>query len=321
MARGFTLGLLPIKAAAAFVLGSVLLSAQPIAAIGSAGYSAPIPVKVAPGQILTFFVSGIGAGLKTKVTADAFPLPKTLAGISATLNELSQPPLTGQAIPILAASPITSCDGIIVTVPCTAMVALTVQIPFGIRTVSPVPPIPPAAILTISENGGSSASVSLSPMSNQAHIVTTCDVNVSPPAPGSLCRPVVAHGDGTLVTPDHPAHTGEELVLYAFGLGSTQPGLEAGEASPAPAQPVVNTFTLTNEAAIASIPSGRRTFAPLFAGLTPGFAGLYQVNFLAPAPPMPFGSADCITSGTPNGNVALTLLGDSADKAIFCVAP
>lgn len=47
----------------------------------------------------------------------------------------------------------------------------------------------------------------------------------------------------------------------------------------------VHQFTLTNEAAIPSIPSERRTFAPLFARLTPGFAGLYQVNFLAPAPP------------------------------------
>jgi uncharacterized protein (TIGR03437 family) len=132
-------------------------------------------------------------------------------------------------------------------------------------------------------NGRSSATISLSPMSDQPHIVATCDVNVSSSAPGSLCVPEVTHGDGSLVTPDHPAHTGEELVLYAFGLGSTVPRLAAGEVSTVPAQPVVDTFTLTTEAAIPTIPSEHQSFAPLFAGLTPGFAGLYQVNFLAPA--------------------------------------
>jgi uncharacterized protein (TIGR03437 family) len=302
------------------VLSGVLVSAQSTAAIGSAGYSAPFPVKVAPGQILTFFVSGIGAGLTTKVAADGFPLPITLAGISATLSELSQPPLAGEAVPLLAVSPMNSCGGIIVPVQCTPLVAVTVQIPFGIRTASAVSPIPPPATLTISESG-SSASISLSPMTNQPHIVTTCDVNVSTSAPGSLCRPVVTHGDGSLVTPERPAHTGEELVLYAFGLGSTLPGLASGDASPVPAQPVTGAFTLTSEAAIQVIQSERQSFAPLFAGLTPGFAGLYQVNFLAPAPPMPFASGDCSTPGTPNGNVALTLLGDSADRANFCVVP
>jgi uncharacterized protein (TIGR03437 family) len=308
------------RALGLIVLSGALLSAQSTAAIGSAGYSAPFPVKVAPGQILTFFVSGIGAGLTTKVAADGFPLPNTLAGISATLSELSQPPLAGEAVPLLAVSPMNSCGGIIVPVQCTPLVAVTVQIPFGIRTASAVSPIPPPATLTISESG-SSASISLSPMTNQPHIVTTCDVNVSTSAPGSLCRPVVTHGDGSLVTPEHPAHTGEELVLYAFGLGSTLPGLASGDASLVPAQPVTGAFTLTSEAAIQVIQSERQSFAPLFAGLTPGFAGLYQVNFLAPAPPMPFASGDCSTPGTPNGNVALTLLGDSADRANFCVVP
>src|SRR5579863_6702593 len=309
------------RALGLIVLSGVLVSAQPSAVIGSAGYSAPVPVKVAPGQILTFFVSGFGAGLTAKVSADGFPLPNILAGISATLYELSQPPLAGEAVPLLAVSPMNSCGGIIVPVQCTPLAAVTVQIPFGIRTASAVSPIPPPATLTISESGGSSASISLSPMTDQPHIVTTCDVNVATSAPGSLCRPVVTHGDGSLVTPEHPAHTGEELVLYAFGLGSTLPGLASGDASPVPAQPVTGAFTLTSEAAIQVIQSERQSFAPLFAGLTPGFAGLYQVNFLAPAPPMPFASGDCSTPGTPNGNVVVTLLGDSADRASFCVVP
>jgi hypothetical protein len=142
---------IPIKTAAALALAAAVICAQPAAVIGGAGYSAPIPVKVAPGQILTFFVSGIGSGFKAKAPAETFPLPNTLAGISATLNELSQPPLTGEAVPILAVSPLNSCGGIIVPVECTTLAAVTVQIPFGIRTVSAVSPIPPPATLTISE--------------------------------------------------------------------------------------------------------------------------------------------------------------------------
>jgi uncharacterized protein (TIGR03437 family) len=127
--------------------------------------------------------------------------------------------------------------------------------------------------LTISESGGSSASISLSPTTNQPHIVTTCDVNVSTSAPGSLCRPVVTHGDGSLVTPEHPAHSGEELVLYAFGLGSTLPGLAGGDASPVPAQPVTGTFMLSSEAAIQNSSDRAPELCSVVCGTDSGICG------------------------------------------------
>jgi hypothetical protein len=52
-----------------------------------------------------------------------------------------------------------------------------------------------------------------------------------------------------------------------------------------------------------------------------GFSGLYQINFFAPAPPVPFAPGDCNTFNSPNGNVALTVRSNSSDTASLCVLP
>ena len=94
---------------------------------------------------------------------------------------------------------------------------------------------------------------------------------------------------------------GQLVIIFAKGIGAT--------------------LTMNSEAAITVLPSQRLPFSPIFAGLTVGFSGLYQINFLAPAPPTPFGGGDCATFGSPNGNVAITLRDSSADTAAVCIAP
>jgi uncharacterized protein (TIGR03437 family) len=108
--------------------------------------------------------------------------------------------------------------------------------------------------------------------------------------------------------------------LYAFGVGATGPGMAAGDAATS-AQPAAITPSLSSEAAIATLPSERRSFAPAFAGLTVGFSGLYQINFFAPAPPVPFAPGDCNTFNSSNGNVALTVRSSSSDTASLCIFP
>jgi uncharacterized protein (TIGR03437 family) len=95
---------------------------------------------------------------------------------------------------------------------------------------------------------------------------------------------IATHADGSLITPDSPAEPGEVVVIYAAGLGATQPAF--------------NGLTIPNAAA--SI-TARAHFAVLlnevpvpdshilYAGVTPGFAGLYQINCRVPAdaPPNP----------------------------------
>jgi len=293
-----------LLAATAF---TAVLSAQPV--VLGAGYTAPSTIKVAPGQLLTFFVSGIAGSPTARVAASSLPLPYSLAGISVTIDELSNPPLRNERVPLLAIAPLGN------------VLAISVQIPFGLRTSSFLAPdIPPPATMTLSVNNTAAVTIPIAPTPDQLHIATTCDANLTTPVPGALCRPVVAHVDGSLVTPDQPAHAGELLVLYAFGLGATNPGMAAGDAATS-AQPAVAPISMTADAAIADIPSTRQIVAPVFAGLTVGFSGLYQINFFAPPPPTPFAPAACTTFNSPNGNVALTVHAGSSDTARFCVYP
>jgi uncharacterized protein (TIGR03437 family) len=76
-----------------------------------------------------------------------------------------------------------------------------------------------------------------------------------------------------------PARSGETMVIYAIGLGQTTPAVQNGAA--APSSPLATVPDV-------SVVFGGQTFVhgvsatPLFAGLTPGFVGLYQVNVTIP---------------------------------------
>jgi uncharacterized protein (TIGR03437 family) len=73
---------------------------------------------------------------------------------------------------------------------------------------------------------------------------------------------IATHVDGSLVSSDAPATSGEIVTLWATGLGNTNPELEDGVL--APLAPALD-------------PS-----AILYAGVAPGYAGLYQVNVRLP---------------------------------------
>ena len=86
----------------------------------------------------------------------------------------------------------------------------------------------------------------------------------------------VAHAsDGSLVSNDKPAAAGEILVVYCTGLGPVNPVVPTGQ--PAPLDKLISTL------AGPGITVGAQTADILFAGLTPGFAGLYQVNLRMPS--------------------------------------
>jgi uncharacterized protein (TIGR03437 family) len=125
-----------------------------------------------------------------------------------------------------------------------------------------------------------------------------------------------------------PAKAGEEIVAYAVGLGATIPALAAGQPA-STAAPTTIAFTmqfnyLAN--ALPARPSGSQ--APLFAGATAGGIGLYQINFVVPAPPA--GTPACAgvaASQLPPGsnvvqsNLTVSIGGTfSFDGAGICVA-
>jgi uncharacterized protein (TIGR03437 family) len=77
--------------------------------------------------------------------------------------------------------------------------------------------------------------------------------------------------DYSLVTPANPAHPGEVIIVYATGLGKVSPVVATGVAPSGPAAVVAT--------------CGSSSLVPgtvLYAGLTPGAVGLYQMNVQLP---------------------------------------
>jgi uncharacterized protein (TIGR03437 family) len=107
-------------------------------------------------------------------------------------------------------------------------------------------------------------------------------VNVAPASPGIFVIPsdgmaAALHGDNLAqrVTPANPVARGKLIVMFITGLGDTTPPPIDGEGAP---------FDLLSPAAspvtveVGGVPSE----SVVFAGLTPGFSGLYQINFTVP---------------------------------------
>lgn len=120
---------------------------------------------------------------------------------------------------------------------------------------------PMAEVVLHSERGEARVKVPQSPASPASFLVGT--------------DPSVYRGNGIRVWDFSPAHSGEELVVFANGLGAVEPELPAG--SLAPSAPLAHTVLLP------TVRIDGRAAVVRFAGLVPGFVGLYQVNFVVPA--------------------------------------
>jgi uncharacterized protein (TIGR03437 family) len=81
-------------------------------------------------------------------------------------------------------------------------------------------------------------------------------------------------GVQTVADPSHPVHAGDTIVIYCTGLGEVNPPVAAGSSAP------LNALSSTVNPVAVTI--GGVTASVAFAGLTPGSAGLYQVNAVVP---------------------------------------
>jgi uncharacterized protein (TIGR03437 family) len=91
---------------------------------------------------------------------------------------------------------------------------------------------------------------------------------------------IAAHLDNSLITPGSPAQAGEIIVVYACGLGRTQPNPGPG-AIPQYAAVIQRLSDL-------KVYLGGTAIDPAsiqYAGVTPGSAGLYQINLVLPDNP------------------------------------
>jgi hypothetical protein len=330
--------MLLVSVCAALVTPAPLFG-QGMTLMGS-GYASPTTIRVSPGQITTFFVSGLSMGTAKPQKASSLPLPNSLAGVSVTINQSS--PKQSLPAPLLAVQQLNGCSNGGAppppTVPSDCLVAaITVQIPFELSLASPNigdASTPAAAEVVITANGATSKAFTILPVSDNIHVIKTCDAfppkQVDPTVSVSLgCNAAVTHADGTLVTADAPGKAGEVLVIYTFGLGQTTPAVKTGSATPTPAPVLgpasrlgsVRTLELQYDFRPNAEPSSPFNIltgvisttpptapviillSPLFVGLTPGQVGLYQINVQLPSA-FPAAVLPCTTLSVCTGNLA-----------------
>lgn len=100
----------------------------------------------------------------------------------------------------------------------------------------------------------------------------TVSVPVVTAAPDILA---VVHTDGSVLDANNPADAGENVTLYATGLGAVESSIDTGD--PAPAGTLIHTLETP------SLMVGSEQATVLFAGLSPGLVGTYQINIALPA--------------------------------------
>jgi uncharacterized protein (TIGR03437 family) len=284
-----------ISGAASLATGFVTITSdQPVTA--AALLTSGVESALLPGLAAT--IGGSGPGGPTPqingggvVNAAAFT-PKLARGALATIfgSNLASGIATAQSLPLL-----TSMGGVTVlvgNVPAPLVYVspgqINFQVPFEV-------PLGSTSTLMVLANGVPSASVPVTIGDYGVGIFTYARTS-------SAVDPIIVHGqDNTLVTPAKPAVPGETLVAYATGIGklNNQPASGAGSPS-SPLATAVDTPTAT---------LGGTAVKVVFAGLTPGFIGLVQLNLQLPA-------------NLPTGSLPLVIQspGDSSSPVNLAVA-
>jgi uncharacterized protein (TIGR03437 family) len=90
-------------------------------------------------------------------------------------------------------------------------------------------------------------------------------------------RIAAEHADGTLISTEAPAHPSEVIVIFGTGLGRTDPTQIEGSV-PRSAAPI----TLLSQLQVLLDGQAVPSASIWYAGITPGFPGLYQINLLLP---------------------------------------
>jgi uncharacterized protein (TIGR03437 family) len=150
---------------------------------------APPGAPVSPGGFVTLFGSGLAA---QPADATAFPFPKTLGGVSVSVN--------GVAAPIYAVSP----------------GQISAIIPYAVTG--------PTATIVVTSNGTPSNAVEV-PLAVTAPGVFSLAQN-------GLGDAAVLHADYSVVNASNPARAGETVQVYLTGLGAVTPPVADGAAAP-----------------------------------------------------------------------------------------
>jgi len=127
--------------------------------------------------------------------------------------------------------------------------------------------------------------------------------------PGIFTRDATGTGQGivmgsdqmTVADPTNPAQRGQLIVIYCTGLGLVQPNVILGA--------VAQSSPLAETVSPVEVLVGEKRAQVLFSGLTPGFAGLYQVNAI-------------LAADTPTGDtvpLAISITGQSSNVVSIAI--
>jgi len=214
--------------------------------VENAASDAPFTAGIAPGELLTLY----GSNLAPSTATAGIPFPTTgLNGVQVTIGGLPA------AIYYVSASQVSAI------------------VPYGIQSAAPCY----CAEIQVNNNG------------TMSNIVTEY---LGETAPGVFTQNENGTGYGeiehlaigntvaafaSVVTDANPAIEGETLAAYLTGLGAVSPGITDG--APGPSSPLsYASNTITFDFSDPASP-----LKPGFAGLAPGYSGLYQLNFTVPA--------------------------------------
>lgn len=234
---------------------SLAWPAQNVTVTSAASFQGGLPPK---GSLGTLFCTGLQ--VQGVIYAPTYPLPRALGGISLTVGSASAP--------ILAVADLGGYQQINFEVP---------------QEASP----------------NADGTWTVTAIQNATQVTVQVEMSQSP---GNFFEVGASLGafqhanDFSLVTEEHPARAGEVLVAYLTGLPGTQPAIPTGEAAPFSPLAVVpqpnrvtsvdqfaillNGMVIANSCSVANAPCQASNI--LFLGLTPGIAGVYQMNFVLP---------------------------------------
>lgn len=193
---------------------------------------------VAPGSIVAIFGTDLASGTSS---ARAVPLPTAMADATVVMNGISAPLFYVSPGQINAQVPFEVAGG------------------FGITSIS-----------VQVKRGSQSTAVQTAQLAAVSPGIFT--VNSRGTGDGAILHAA----NFQLVTSGNPARAGEFVSIYCTGLGTTNPLVASGAASPN-AEPLARTLT----APVVTI--GGRAAVVNFSGMAPGFVGLYQINVQIPA--------------------------------------
>jgi uncharacterized protein (TIGR03437 family) len=241
--------------------------------ITNAAIFTPITSAYAPGELVTIF--GNFSGVSTQVDSQ-IPIPTQLGGVQVFVN--------GTAAPVYS---VTSSQ-------------ISAFVPYELSGQS-------FATFQVDVNGTKSNSVTVYADASSPGIYTLTQNGIGQGA--------ILHADYTDVTDSSPAKPGDTVQLFMNGLGTVTPTVADGEPGGTNPLSYSDEFSACGGssnclfAIVLYDSAGNQAQADIaYAGLAPGIAGLYQVNFTIPS------------TGLTNGDVGIVLYTDEGYTNMATIA-